>query len=243
MNYYLICFVMISSIFFSCSEKKSSESYKVKRLLKPFEIDAVWEKAPWTDVKPLIVNRYMGEKPEHFPGVQAKLVYDDDAIYVIWRVEDRYIRSVAQKYQDAVYKDSCVEFFLTPNNNTSQGYFNLEINCGGTALFNFQKQPRKDVIQIPESYFLQVQIAHTLPEISDPEISEAKVWTVEYRIPFSVLKNFSVFNKPVQGSTWRANFYKCADNSSHPHWLTWALVDYPKPNFHLPAFFGELYFE
>ena len=42
---------------------------------------------------------------------------------------------------------------------------------------------------------------------------------------------------------WRANFYKCADRTSHPHCLTWAPVDFPVPNFHLPRSFGVLEFE
>ncbi len=40
----------------------------------------------------------------------------------------------------------------------------------------------------------------------------------------------------------RANFYKCADLSAHPHFLSWNKVDVPTPNFHLPEFFGTLYF-
>jgi hypothetical protein len=49
--------------------------------------------------------------------------------------------------------------------------------------------------------------------------------------------------KPGPGVTWRANFYKCADKTSHPHWLTWAPVNYPKPKFHLPEYFGRIEFE
>ena len=47
---------------------------------------------------------------------------------------------------------------------------------------------------------------------------------------------------PEPGVGWRANLYKCADDSSHPHWLTWAHVDNPTPDFHLREFFGILRF-
>jgi hypothetical protein len=47
---------------------------------------------------------------------------------------------------------------------------------------------------------------------------------------------------PAPGVRWRANFYKCAEHNSHPHWLMWAPIDFPKPNFHLPEFFGTLEF-
>ncbi|MBO4512195.1 MAG: hypothetical protein J5746_05485, partial [Victivallales bacterium] len=32
---------------------------------------------------------------------------------------------------------------------------------------------------------------------------------------------------------WTANFYKCADQTSHPHWITWApltVTNYHQPN-------------
>jgi len=41
------------------------------------------------------------------------------------------------------------------------------------------------------------------------------------------------------GQTWRANFYKCADDSSHPHWMSWNPVGDPL-SFHRPERFGVL---
>ena len=117
------------------------------------------------------------------------------------------------------------------------------MNCGGTMLFNHQMKPRKERVVISDKDIQQIEVAHTLPEIVDPEIVEKTTWAVEYRIPFSVLDNYQDFSKPVTGSVWRANFYKCADKTSHPHWLTWALVEFPTPNFHLPNYFGILEFQ
>ena len=81
-----------------------------------------------------------------------------------------------------------------------------------------------------------------MQKIIDPEISDTVLWEVAYRIPFNILKNYCETDLPAAGVTWRANFYKCADASSHPHWLTWSPVDLPKPDFHQPDFFGILEF-
>jgi hypothetical protein len=59
----------------------------------------------------------------------------------------------------------------------------------------------------------------------------------------SLLKKFCSVVPPAENVVWRANFYKCGDQTSHPHWLTWAEVDCPQPNFHLPRFFDRLAFE
>ena len=40
-----------------------------------------------------------------------------------------------------------------------------------------------------------------------------------------------------------ANFYKCADGSSLPHYLSWSPIPVEKPDFHRPEYFGELRFK
>ncbi len=62
-------------------------------------------------------------------------------------------------------------------------------------------------------------------------------------LPVEILKKYASVEKPAPGVTWKANFYKCADKTSYPHWLTWNPVDHPSPNFHLPQYFGAIVFE
>jgi len=242
----------ILSIIFLCafctltgckSDEEEGSRYKVTRLEERPEINAVWDKAPWNGIKPLQLTHYMGEVPEHFPLTEAKIAYDNLAIYVIFRVKDKYVKAVHSNHQDPVYTDSCVEFFFSPDENSTQGYFNLEMNCGGIMLFHHQTAPRTNQVHIAEEDIAQVEVAHSMPQIVDPEIEEDTTWCVEYRIPFSVLGAYRDFPIPQSGSIWRANLYKCADATSHPHWLTWAPIDLPTPNFHQPDFFGILEFQ
>ena len=216
---------------------------KVTKLAKAPEIDAKWNKSPWKKIQPESIAIYMGQKPEHIPKTQVKIAYGDDALYVTFQVEDRYVRAVAPTNQSSVCLDSCVEFFFTPGSDVSLGYFNLEMNCGGTMLFNFQKARGKDVVAIAESDLSKIMIAHSLPRIVEPEMPGPITWTVEYRIPIEILKKYCPVVAPAAGVTWRANFYKCADRTSHPHWLTWSPVDFPSPNFHVPGSFGVLQFQ
>ena len=185
----------------------------------------------------------MGKKPDHFPKTEVKIAYDDMDIRVMFRVEDRYVRAIATKHQNSVCGDSCVEFFFTPGNDVLKGYFNFEMNCGGTILFHFNSGLKKERIEVPASDCDKIISTHSLPSIVDPEIQESVTWTVEYAIPIALLRRYCSVSTPKPHVLWRANFYKCADNSSHPHWLTWSPVDYPKPNFHLPRSFGVLEFE
>jgi hypothetical protein len=45
---------------------------------------------------------------------------------------------------------------------------------------------------------------------------------------------------PMSSQSWRDNFYKCGDQTSHPHWASWSPVD--DLNFHLPRCFGTICF-
>lgn len=223
-------------------DREQPMMYQVNRLAEPIAIDSNWDKPAWREVEPIELTYHMGKKPEHFPNVQAKLMYDAHAIYVIFRVEDQYVRAVAEKHQGPVCRDSCVEFFFTPGTDVKKGYFNLEMNCGGTMLFKFQVIPRQST-DIEPADVERVEVAHSLPRIVEPEITAPTVWTAEYRLPTDMLaKYMPEATRPAPGVTWRANFFKCADRTSHPHWLTWSFVDRPKPDFHVPEYFGTIKF-
>ncbi len=226
----------------ACNRPGDNTTYQVHRITEAPEINAVWDKPPWSGIKPLQLQNYMGDRPEHFPFTQAKVAYDNAAVYIIFRVEDRYVKAVTRKNHGPVFTDSCVEFFFSPADNSQKGYFNLEMNCGGTMLFHHQLAPGIKRDSVSEGDIAQIEVAHSLPKIVDPEIEEDTTWIVEYRIPFSVISHYQTFPQPGTGTIWRANFYKCADKTSHPHWLTWAPIDQPRPDFHQPGYFGTLEF-
>lgn len=212
--------------------------------INPFPIQhSDWNTSPWGDLPSVPLLNHMGEKPVHFPKTRVKLAYDENSIYVMFRVEDRYIRATATSHQDDVYKDSCVEFFFTPGTDLSKGYFNLEMNCGGTLLFHFQAKPRKNRIIIPVEDCRKIACVNSLPHIIDPEITDPVTWTVAYTVPVALLEKYCPTDPPAPKTVWRANFYKCADNTSHPHWLTWSPIDHPVPDFHRPQSFGTLQFD
>lgn len=217
--------------------------YKAQR--KPgFFIDgSSWDEFSWKKIPSQVIGNFMGTMPDHFPWAEVRIVYDNKALCLMYRVEDRFVRAIARADQDDVYKDSCVEFFFTPGSDLSKGYFNLEMNCGGTLLFHFQPRPRENRIVIPREECARIQRAHSLPRIVEPEIQTPVTWTLAYEIPYDLLESYCPVVKPGPEAEWRVNFYKCGDDTSHPHWLTWTPVDKPKPDFHCPEFFGTLAFE
>ena len=219
--------------------------YKVARLNKSMQIDANWNKAEWKKIRAIKITNYMGKLPAFKPQVEAKMMYDNKNVYVIFRVKDRYVHSVVQEYNGNVSGDACVEFFFAPDSHFPERYFNLEINAGGTPLLFYilPPYPKASYTRLDPEDIKQIEIAHSLPQVVDPEIKDSITWTLEYRIPLSLLEKFSDVTRPAPGVAWKANFYKTASHSTNPHWITWSVVNNPKPNFHLPQFFGTLEFK
>lgn len=218
--------------------------HAVPRISVPPVVDADWHSSLWSGLEALSLNNFLGmDPPAHRPRTQVKVAYRPDALYWIFRVEDRYVRAVAERHQDPVCRDSCVEFFFVPGSDIAQGYFNIEINCGGAVLFHWQPVPKRDAVVVAEADVAALSVAASLPKTVDPEIVEPTVWTVACRLPVAVLQRYAPVAAPAPGVVWRANFYKCGDATSHPHWLTWSPVD-PSPfGFHRPDVFGELVFQ
>lgn len=243
-------FIMLISITYSqyfgqTVKPGKTDNYicNVKSSCQSPTINANWDKRFWNKADIIRLKNHMGEMPSHFPETQVKLKYDANNIYVIFRVKDNYIRAVADETNGKVFEDSCVEFFFTPGSDVSRGYFNLEVNCKGVYLMQYHKNNGKDQGFVDLNDSSLFEISHSLQENVENEITEPVTWYIEYKIPYSILSKYIQVVTPGPGIQWRANFYKCGDRTSHPHWLTWAPVNYPKPKFHLPEYFGWLEFK
>ncbi|HTZ17549.1 MAG TPA: carbohydrate-binding family 9-like protein [Dissulfurispiraceae bacterium] len=208
------------------------------------EMKGLWDGPAWMRAETLELVHFRPEGGGHRPKTAARLLYNMDGIFGIFRVEDRYVRCVRTRYGELVYKDSCVEFFVKPK--TGKGYFNFEFNCGGALLCSYIVNPErtaegfKEFVPIPEEEASCVTVRHSLPGMVEPEITGPVVWMLEYFIPFALLERYAGPLGDVCGQEWNANFYKCGDETSHPHWASWQPV--PELNFHMPECFGTMEF-
>jgi len=217
--------------------------YYISKLNQPLVLDGNWNKPEWQKIQAIQFQNHMGQLPGFVPQVHLKMMYNDESLFVIFKVDDQFVRCITDKINGPVYEDACVEFFFAPDKNYPNRYFNLEVNCGGTALFHYNTIARKEKVHLTDEEINHVEIAHSLPKIVDPEIKEPVTWTIEYRIPIDILKKYSQIDIPEKGTRWKANFYKIAESGSNIHFITWTQVNLPKPDFHQPEFFGEIVFD
>jgi hypothetical protein len=208
------------------------------------ELKGEWNSPSWEHADTLEVANFRPESSDHRPRTLARLLYDERGLYGIFQVQDRYVRCVHNGYMASTYLDSCVEIFLQPK--IDKGYFNFEFNCGGSLLCYYIIDPAhvpggfRDFTPLPPTDAGQVAIYHSLPSQVEPELVEPTDWWVEFSIPFALLEKYVGAVGDVTNQQWRANLYKCADDTSHPHWASWAPLD--ELDFHLPHCFGTIRF-
>lgn len=169
----------------------------------------------------------------HKPAVSFYIGHTATCIYLRFLVTEEERRVTVTHINGAVWEDSCVEFFISFDDD---GYYNLEFNADGVALVGFGKNKHERTL-LSEDIVQKIQ---TAPFYNKNKSDELIHWELAIVIPKEVfVKNtLSTFNQLRS----RANFYKCGDKLQKPHFLAWAPIIYPEPNFHLPAFFGELDF-
>ncbi|MGV3762853.1 carbohydrate-binding family 9-like protein [Parapedobacter sp.] len=173
--------------------------------------------------------------PYH-PSVHFKIAHTPVGILLLFEVQEKCVKAVYRHTNDPVYKDSCVEFFLSFDGSN---YYNLEFNCIGTGLIGYgpaQKSERKRLSrETIERVKAVSSIAAEVLENGDTE------WRLLLHIPLSVFEAQAM--ESLAGMRCTGNFYKCGDDLPEPHYVAWNPIDHPVPNFHLPPYFGELVFE
>jgi hypothetical protein len=212
--------------------------YTVKKVKTLPEIYDLFKSDNWSSAGIITIDTFLSPGHNHKPLTKAKLVHDGNTIAVMFEVTDNYIIAKGTNYQDRTHKDSCIEFFIEPI--AEKGYFNFEFNCCGTLLLSYiEDATRKGdgfekYEMIPEDAIIGLEV-HT--SLSDPIFDEIQIpttWTISYRIPKSIFERYLGNISTFSGMTMRGNLYKCADESSHPHWGYWAdigdILDFHQPN-------------
>lgn len=169
------------------------------------------------------------------PGIQAwgQLCYDEKFLYVRLEAVEEHILARYTGENDPVCDDSCLEFFFASREEGIR-YFNMEVNPNGACYFGYGKLRRE------RSRLLGKKLGELF---NIRPFRTEKGWGVEYALPVWFLEIYSPDFALYPGKKLRANFYKCAEESATPHFMTWNKVEMESPDFHQPGYFGQLIFK
>jgi len=174
---------------------------------------------------------------QYKPDVSFSMAYSSREIFLKYYVKESLIMAEKTETNQMVCEDSCVEFFVSPANDGI--YYNLEFNPIGTCLLGTGTSRETSKRADPAVVAGIRRLASSGTEPFSEREGEFD-WTLTLAIPFEVFFHHNIDG--LKGKTFRANFYKCGDNLTVPHYVTWSPVGTANPDYHQPAFFGTIRF-
>lgn len=167
------------------------------------------------------------------PAVGVRIGHTRDSLVLQFSVEEKSVKAEYRNTNDPVYRDSCVEFFISFD---GINYYNLEFNCIGTGFIGYGNADKTKRRPLAKAIVEQVKTHAVINTERRAEIN----WELVLNVPFTVFGSDTIGLS--SGSSCTGNFHKCGDELPEPHFIAWNPIDYPTPNFHLPQFFGKLFF-
>ncbi|MGQ0626758.1 MAG: carbohydrate-binding family 9-like protein [Phycisphaerales bacterium] len=176
------------------------------RLDKPF-----WAAAPFTEE---FVDIEGAARPRPPWVTRAKMLYDDEFLYVGAEMEEPRAWATLTEHDSIVYHDNDIEVFLNPTGDNHQ-YYELEINALGTVFDLYLKKPYRDVLPgepSPADHDWNVvglrKGVYVDGALNDPSRGSRR-WSVELAFPWRAFDRHDAVLAPVPprpGDLWRVNF-------------------------------------
>ena len=221
------------------------------RLDKPF-----WAHAPWTedfvdiegDVRPVPAKR-----------TRAKLLWDDDCLYIGAELEEDAIWATQTERDCVIFQDNDFEVFIDPDGD-SHAYYEFEMNALNTVWDLLLTKPYRDGGRAVNGWDIHglrtaVHIGGTLNEPGP----QNRFWSLEIAMPWEALRECAPGGRaPVPGDCWRINFSRvewrtevvdgqyrkviCPDTGKPYPEDNWIWSAQGIVNMHYPEFWGFLAF-
>lgn len=192
----------------------------------------------WDSIDKLKISNYVWADNNYKPEVDIQVLYSNNILYLKYFVKEEKITIRYTNINDPVYKDSCVEFFINLFPDATEKYFNLEVNALGVIKLGYGI--KRERFYLRECEIKKIKV---LSSINEPVVGYhgSNHWVLYIAIPLKLLEEYS--SQVFVGNNAIGNFYKCGDETEFKHYGVWNIIDNPKPDFHLPEFFGQIIFE
>ncbi|MCR4860372.1 MAG: hypothetical protein K5910_06895 [Bacteroidales bacterium] len=168
------------------------------------------------------------------PEVDFSICHSGGSLHLHYRVREDAVRAVCAADGERAWEDSCVEFFFAPRGDGV--YYNVECTCIG-KLYLCRGTERHGREPLDAGLLRGISRRSTLGEEAFGLREGPAAWELSLDIPAATF-GLGTF----EGLHARGNFYKCGDRLPVPHYLSWAPIRTPKPDFHRPEFFETIDF-
>lgn len=171
-------------------------------------------------------------KSDYFPTVKVHLAHNNKALLLKFSVTEQVVRAINTLPNSPVWEDSCVELFISTN---THGYYNFEFNAIGTCFASFGTS-RTDRKLLSENAIKQISSFSTYGKTPFIEKKTNSEWSLMVAIPLELMDLENIKKEEII----EANFYKCGNKLSKPHYLSYNKIETSTPDFHRPEYFGKI---
>ncbi len=208
------------------------------KLANPGEKNSEVEKILEKQCEPVSVDQINWAGFSYRPEVKFRIAHLGDQILLKFYIREKNILAQTSTVNGDVYKDSCVEFFISPLGD--KNYYNFEFNCIGTPHVGYGNG-RHNRQPLPIEIIKGITTQSSLGLEPFAERQGDFSWELFVRIPVTCFIHENI--EKLDGLSSSGNFYKCGDELAEPHFVTWNPVKTENPDYHRPEFFGKLRFE
>lgn len=185
------------------------QRYSCPRASGPIAIDGrldepAWQNAPWTQS---FVDIEGARKPQPPLKTQAKLLWNDEFLYIGAEVQEPHVWATLKHRDEIVFHDNDFEVFIDPDGDTRE-YYEIEINALNTIFDLFLVRTYNDGGPALHAWDCKgmKSAVHVDGTLNDPTDVD-RGWTVEMALPWKTLAEAAHRPAPpTVGDTWRMNF-------------------------------------
>ncbi|MBI1789149.1 MAG: c-type cytochrome [Acidobacteria bacterium] len=213
--------------------------YEVERARTPIVIDGKLDEPAWRSAPPAGDFHFTWWKEGDKEQTVAKMLWDDDNLYVGFHCRDKHISAYVTQRHGPVSNDDCVEIFLSPDPEKAANYYTFEINAIGTML----NRCKTDWWKGPPTWEPEGVRYRTSFHgwAKKDESKDDDHWEVELAIPFKNFERDAANTPPREGDQWRLNLNRTGGITNRQS-SSWSPIPAPRPQFHTPSAFGWVRF-
>jgi hypothetical protein len=205
------------------------QTYAVHKIAEPIVIDGRADEAAWQRAPESPVFSTAEGSPEVKGDTRARLLWDDENLYVFVSAKDSDVHSQYRSQDEPLWKEDVIELFIDADRNR-RGYVELQVNPNNAQLDSWFVATRSGMIDAAWAAGMRsaVQVHGTLDNRDDTDTG----WDVEIAIPLGAVKgaarNMPVNIPPVVGDTWRLNIVRVDQpkDERNPSVSSWSRITY-----------------
>ena len=223
--------------------------YDIHRSASGIVIDGKLDEEAWTKAPSVGDFHFLPPAPADKQQTVAKMVWDDENLYVGYYCIDKRISAYVTERHGPVSRDDCVEIFLSPNPSNVRNYYTFEINAIGTML----NRCKTDWWRGPPTWEpdgVRYRATWQGRPKKDPSPDDNH-WILELAIPLRNFAKDAAHTPPHVGDRWRLNLNRLEGLSkdkspkkgqARSGLSLWSPLPAEVKSFHSPEWFGWVQF-